>query len=467
MEEPTPGPESNHTDEITDSAPNEKPETDEKRRDGKRRFLTVGIVIGLLVAGVFVWRYLLAPSSGAETGVGSVAPVVVAVRTGKAERQTISNDVSAVGTIFAVRQAIVGSNASGQIMGLRVLRNAFVSKGNLLARINTSDLEAQKREAEAVLREARLNVQTLSRSTIPQSGIQSAKDLRDARAAVENARNLYQRRKALFDKGGIALKDVEAAQLTLTQAEDNLRFLEDSRKLRTGTSNQLDLQTARARASQAEQRIKTLQNQISLADIRAPISGFVIEQTQFDGEYAASGSKILTIADTSEVVVKTSFSDTVVPNLKQDDAVAVYPNDLPGERMTGKVSLISRSTDAQNRATEVWVNLGNEAGRLRIGGAANVVISENTQTDAVVVPRSAVVIDAANDKTGVVMVVDQLNVAHETRVEVGVRTSQLVQIVSGLSGGETIVVEGNYGLPDGSRVETKDAGAPVAPGNVP
>jgi multidrug resistance efflux pump len=435
----------------------ETDEADEEKPNGKRRFVTIIAATAVLLVLVFVWRFFFAsPQQPADTTATTENQVVVSVRTARAEKQTISADVSSVGTIFPVRQAVVSSNLSGQIKGLRILKDVYVREGELLARINTNDLEAQKREAEAVLREARLNVQTLTKSAIPQADIQAAKDLRDARAAVNNARNLYERRKALYDKGGIALKDVEAAQLTLTQAEANLKFLESSKNLRTKTSNPLDLQTAQARVAQAEQRINTLQTQINLAEIRAPISGFVVEQTQFDGEYATAGGKILTIADTSEVIVKASFSDTVIPNLREGDTVAFYPNDLAGERMGGKVSLISRSTDPNNRATEVWINLGNGAGRLRTGGAGLVVISENTQTEAVVVPNAAVVLDAANEKTGVVMVVDKLNVARETKVEIGVRTKELTQIVSGLSGGETVIIEGNYSLPDGTRVEIKN-----------
>ena len=443
IESEEPAPENS---ELIDEAYDDKP-------NGRRRFVMIMGAIAVLVIGIFVWRYFFSPAP-ADTST-TETPVVVSVRTAQAEKQTISAEVSAVGTIFPARQAVVSSNSSGQIKGLRILKDALVIKGDLLATINTSDLEAQKREAEAAVSEARLNVQTLTKSSIPQADIQAAKDLRDAHAAEDNARNLYERRKVLYDKGGIALKEVEAAQLTLTQAENNLKFLENSKTLRKTTGNPLDLQTARARVVQAEQRINTLQTQISLAEIRAPVSGFVVEQTQFDGEYATAGSKILTIADTSEVIVKASFSDTVIPNLRQNDAVAIYPNDLAGERMTGKVSLISRSTDPQNRSTEVWVNLGNGAGRLRTGGAANVVVSENTQTEAVVVPNAAVVLDAANEKTGVVMVVDRLNVAHETKVEIGVRTKELTQIISGLSGGETVIVEGNYALPDGTQVEIK------------
>ncbi len=432
------------TDDNSETAPN-----------GKRRFAAFLAVIFVIVIGIFVWRYFFSASTTNDT-TPTENPIVVSVRTSEAKKQTIASEVSAIGTIFPARQAVVSSNASGQIKGLRILKDNLVRKGDLLATINTSDLEAQKREAEALLRESRLNVQTLTKSTIPQADIQAAKDLRDARASVDNARNLYERRKALYDKGGIALKDLETAQLSLTQAENSLKYLENSKNLRTKTSNPLDLQTAQARVQQAEQRIQTLQTQINLAEIRAPVSGFVIEQTQFDGEYATAGGKILTIADTSEVIVKASFSDTVIPNLKEGDAVAIYPSDLSGERMSGKVSLISRSTDPANRATEVWVNLGNGAGRLRTGGAANVVISENTQTNAIVVPNAAVVLDAGNEKTGVVMVVDKLNIARETKVEIGVRTNDSTQIVSGLSGGETVVTEGNYGLPDGTQVEIKN-----------
>jgi multidrug efflux pump subunit AcrA (membrane-fusion protein) len=51
------------------------------------------------------------------------------------------------------------------------------------------------------------------------------------------------------------------------------------------------------------------------------------------------------------------------------------------------------------------------------------------------------------------MVVDAQNVAHETKVTTGIRTPDKIEIVEGLRGGETVVVEGNYALPDGAKVE--------------
>jgi hypothetical protein len=110
-----------------------------------------------------------------------------------------------------------------------------------------------------------------------------------------------------------------------------------------------------------------------------------------------------------------------------------------------------------NRTVEVWVNLGNGAGRLRANGAAQVMVATNQTGDAIVVPASAVTLDATNADTGTVMVVDAANVAHETKVSVGIRTPQTMQITSGLQGGETVVIAGNYALPDGTKVEINNA----------
>ena len=77
----------------------------------------------------------------------------------------------------------------------------------------------------------------------------------------------------------------------------------------------------------------------------------------------------------------------------------------------------------------------------------------NSKNDAIVVPASAVTLEASNASEGTVMVIDALNVAHETKVTVGIRTAEKVEIIEGLQGGETVVIEGNYSLPDGTKVE--------------
>jgi Cu(I)/Ag(I) efflux system membrane fusion protein len=114
---------------------------------------------------------------------------------------------------------------------------------------------------------------------------------------------------------------------------------------------------------------------------------------------------------------------------------------------------LSRSSDPASRTVEVWVTLGNGDGKLRANGAAQVTIATNSKDDALVVPASAVTLETSDATEGTVVVVDDQNVAHETKVTIGIRTPDKVEIVAGLKGGETVVIEGNYALADGTKVE--------------
>src|SRR6185369_353226 len=153
------------------------------------------------------------------------------------------------------------------------------------------------------------------------------------------------------------------------------------------------------------------------------------------------------------VIVKAPFADTAVAELKTGDTVTVVPTDSSAEEMHGQITLLGKSSDPTNRTVEVWVTLANDDGKLRANGAAQVTVSANSKNDAVVVPASAVTLETSDANEGPVMVVDAQNVAHETQVTIGIRTTEKIEIVEGLKGGETVVVEGNYALPDGTKVE--------------
>jgi hypothetical protein len=88
-----------------------------------------------------------------------------------------------------------------------------------------------------------------------------------------------------------------------------------------------------------------------------------------------------------------------------------------------------------------------------VNGAAQVTVAANAKSESIVVPTSAVTLEASNADEGTVMVVDDASVAHETKVRVGIRSGDKTEILAGLQGGETVVVEGNFSLPDGTKVE--------------
>ena len=408
---------------------------------------SLGLVV-ILLAALIVWR-LKRSATAAET---EVTPTV-SVKVAKAEKGTIAAPITAIGTIWPREKADVSAKISAQIKQMPLLKNRIVRAGEVIAVLESRDLQAQRAEAVAALNEARANERSLITGTIPKTNAEDQKALLDARAKVNNARATYERRRALFEKGGISKKDLEASQLEFTTAEDELRLQEQTVALRSRSLNPNDRALAAARTAQAQQRVANVDAQLSYATIRSPITGIVTDQFQYEGEFASSGGKLVTIADTSTVIVKAPFSDTAVAQLKAGDAVTVVPTDTSAEEMHGQITLLSRSSDPTNRTVEVWVTLGNGDGKLRANGAAQVTVFANSKNDAIVVPASAVTLETSNANEGTVMVVDAENVAHETKVTIGIRTPDKIEIVEGLQGGETVVVEGNYALPDGTKVE--------------
>ncbi len=457
------GEEMNDMPEVNEQADEEMTTSEESslevtrrwRTDARRKriiIMSAAALVLIIIIVVLVWR---SRRSAATTTTEETA-VTVSVRVGRAEKQTIAAEVNALGTVFPRDTAQVSAKISAQIKQMPQLKNRVVHAGDVIAVLESRDLQAQRGEAAAALNEAQANARSVETGTIPQNNAQDQKALRDARAAAANARTVYERRRALYDKGGISKKDLEASQLDLTKAEDDLRLAEQTIALRTGALNPNDRAQAQARVNQAAQHLGTLDAQLSYATIRAPITGVVTDQALYEGSFVSSGTTLVTIADISEVIVKAPFSDTVAAQLKVGDSATVMPTDMPGEPMTGQVTLISRAVDPANRTVEVWVTLGNGAGKLRANGAAQVTVAANSKTNAVVVPASAVTLDATNAGEGTVMVVDAESVAHETKVTVGIRTGELVEITEGLRGGETVVIEGNYALPDGTKVEVSE-----------
>lgn len=407
----------------------------------------VGLVV-LLLAGLIIWR-VRSSTTKEET---EVTPTV-SVKVAKAEKGSIATPVTAVGTIWPREKADVGAKISAQIKSMSLLKNKLVRAGEVIAVLESRDLQAQRAEAVAALNEARASERSVVTGTIPKTNAEDQKALTDARAKVNVARTTYERRRVLYEKGGISKKDLEASQLDLTTAEDELRLQEQTVALRTHSLNPNDRALAAARTAQAQQRVATLDAQLSYATVRSPITGIVTDQFQYEGEFASAGGKLVTIADTSTVIVKAPFSDTAVAQLKTGDAATVVPTDTSAEEMHGQVTLLSRSSDPANRTVEVWITLGNGEGKLRANGAAQVTIAANSKNEAIVVPAAAVLLETSNANEGTVMVVDDQNVAHETKVTIGIRTPDTIEIVEGLTGGETVVVEGNYALPDGTKVE--------------
>src|ERR1044072_2661733 len=151
--------------------------------------IVMGLVV-LLIAFLIVWRVRRSKTE-AET---EVTPTV-SVKVAKAEKETIAAPVTAVGTIWPREKADVGAKISAQIKSMALLKNKLVRAGEVIAVLESRDLQAQRAEAVAALNEARANERSLVTGTIPKTNAEDQKALMDARAKVRKTRATYERRR--------------------------------------------------------------------------------------------------------------------------------------------------------------------------------------------------------------------------------------------------------------------------------
>jgi len=413
----------------------------------------LGVVI-VIVAG-WCWHR--------RGGEEETEPPIVSVRMARAEIGAIAQPIELAGTISARQEATISPKISAPIVQMGLLKNRVVRRGEVLAVLESRDLTAQQAEAAAALREAEIGVKNTGQGAIPLTNAQDVKAVHDAQGTLDNARKIFERRKTLYEQGGISKKDLEASQLDVTKAEDDLKLAERAASLHRATTSPSDLATARSKEQQAAGHLASLTAQASYAIIRAPFDGVIGDQFLYQGDFATAGAKMLTIADTSSVIVKAPLSVDAAMRVHAGDSASIQPDSMPGVTLQGTVSLVGQAADPQSRAVELWITLPNPDGRLRPNSSARVTINSGSAPNAIVVPTAAVTLDATNANSGTVMVVDAKSVAHEVKVTIGAHSRERTQITSGLRGGETVIIEGNYGLPDGTKVQNADAAPKPAP----
>ena len=411
-----------------------------------RRVLGTAAAIIVLLVIVLMWRSCHKPAAADEGN------IEVSVQVAKVARGPIARQVTAVATLAAQREATISPKVSAQIVQMPLLTNRGVRAGDVLAVLESRDLSAQRAEAAAAVTEAETTLHSTTNGAVPITNAQDSKAVRDARANLDAQEKTYERRKVLFEQGGISKKDLEASALAVTQAQDDLRASEAAASAHHGVTNPSDIRVAQSRAQQARDRLQNLDAQLGYTVIRAPFDGVITGQFQYLGDLAAAGGKLVTIADPRNLIAKTQIAEEIASALKVGDAARVFPDDLPGQSFDGTIGLVGHGADPQSRSVEVWVRIPNSNGLLRPNGIARVIIAAQSVPDAIIVPAAAVTLDATNGNSGTVMVVDNKSIAHEVHVTIGIRTAEQMQVLSGLSGGETVVTEGNYGLPEGTKV---------------
>jgi multidrug efflux pump subunit AcrA (membrane-fusion protein) len=394
-------------------------------------------------------------ASGCATKEETVPKLVVDVKTARAELGDVHHSVGAPATIFPKQQANIASRLTAPIRRLQVQKGDEVKSGQVLVEMEDQDLIAQRNEAAAAAADTEASLQKVVLGTLPADIERARGEVAAAEASLNQAQKTYNRRFELYKQGAIPNRDLLISETELAQAKIRSEVANKSQDLLLNQSREQDIRIAQSRLDQANARLDLLNTQLQFARIRCPFDGTIIEQYLFSGDMAQPDAPIFTVIDLSTAIARAQVPESQAGSVRVGQACNFIPADSPDSRFIGRSSVVNRAVDPNRRTIEVWCEIPHPGLGLRNGvfGSANFITG--TTPGSVLVPLPAVQF-VEGTRSGFVMVVDAKHVAQKRDVVTGEVLDDKVQIVQGLDPGEIVIIEGGYGLADGTEVNSSE-----------
>jgi HlyD family secretion protein len=382
----------------------------------------------------------------------------VTVQAAKAEKKPIQQVIRSEAVLYPKNQAAITPKIIAPVKRFYVNRGSRVHAGELLAVIENRDLAAAEAETKGTYHQAEATYQIETSSALPEEWQKAEYDLKAAKENFDAQQKIYNSRKKLYDEGAFPRKDYDQALVALTQAKSQYEIASMHMAALQSAGKKQQLKSAEGQLTSAKGKHEGAAAQLAYSEIRSPIDGVVTDRPTYAGETPPPGTPLLTVMDTSSVIAKTHIPQDQAVQLTVGDAATIKG---PGNvNVAGKVTVVSPALDPNSTTVEVWVEAPNPDGRLRPGSSVTLEMVARTVNDAVVIPASAVL--KTLEGTLSVMVIRDGKAA-QTEVATGIREGDMVQVTKGLNGGETVIAEGSYGLPDQTRVKIAEAPTAAKP----
>jgi RND family efflux transporter MFP subunit len=169
---------------------------------------------------------------------------------------------------------------------------------------------------------------------------------------------------------------------------------------------------------------------------------------------AKPDAPIFTVMDLSVAVARVQLPESEAAGVRVGLSCAFTPADAAGTSFDGRISVVNQAVDPARRTVESWCEIPNPKRALRSGAFGQVAIVTGVTPDSVVVPVAAVQFVEGSRK-GVVMVAGEKGLAVKKDVETGEVFDGKVQIKTGLNAGDSVIVQGGYGLAEGTGIRVQ------------
>jgi RND family efflux transporter MFP subunit len=335
----------------------------------------------------------------------------ITVNTITAAAVPVTDTAEATGTVRPRTETRVEAQVTAKILRMAVTTGDVVKKGDVLVELDARELVSRRDQAGQAL--------ISSRAALGQA----RQSVAEARAAFDKARNQYRRIKALFSERAVAQRELDQAEADYLQAEAALG------SARGGLSG------AESAVQQAQKRLEEAEIALGYATITALEDGEIVRREAEAGDLAFPGKPLLVVQAGGALRLEAQVREGLIGRVRPGVRLQVNISALGTDTLDGVVEEVVPSADPRTRTFLVKVGLPPAPG-LYPGMYGTLLIPLDAQT-AVLVPAAAV---HRVGQLETVSILSDEGIPHTVHVKTGRHFGQQVEILSGLSGGETLVL---------------------------
>ena len=404
----------------------------------------------LLVAmGVF-----LASCGGSKANVrkddsaANAQPVAIEVTTAAAIKRDLPRFFEATGSLAGDQQTDVAPQTAGKVVAVGVDIGSYVRRGQMLVRLDESELKlhvdqaaAQVEQAKAAVRQAEEKIGLRSGQAFDPNRVA---EVAAAKVTYDLAERELKRAEKLIESGDVSRSFYDAQRARRDQLREQYEVA-----LAQARQNYAGVDVARTNVANAQSQLALAKKNLSYAVIPAPIDGFVTERTADLGEYVSPQQKVVTIVRTNPLRIRIDIPEQAIPQVKVGQSVSITTSAWPDKNFAGRVARIAPNVSAQSRTMTVEAEIENSGNALKPGQFATVRLLQERAEPAVLIPARAVVSDAGVNRVYVI----KNGHAEQRLVQTGQTDGDLIEIRNGIAADEQVATSNLEQLTDGVAIK--------------
>jgi RND family efflux transporter MFP subunit len=334
-----------------------------------RRILNVVMVVTVLGGAAGCGKRNDAPAANSK------APDPVAVKTVAAQARTVDQSISITGSLLADESVTVSSEVSGRVESIRADFGQRVRKGDVIAQLDTRELQLQHDRAKAALAQAlaRVGLDPNQEDVSPES----TPAIRQAQAQMEDA-------KFKFESAAKLVKSGDISQERFTEMEKAYRarmaVLEAARD---------DLRTQLASIQALRADVRLAQKRLGDATVRAPFDGAVAQKHVSPGQFMRDNTPIVTLVKVWPLRLRVEIPEGATGSVKVGTSIEFNTDAAPGSEFHAVVKELNPSLDQRSRSLTAEARTSESDPRLRPGSFVQVRLVTRSGVNVVAVPKQA------------------------------------------------------------------------------